>query len=86
MQCSRVIHLCPADHNAQREVDQLLRDYADRAAETASLAAELLAHRNLGEENDAGGPLGLLRDAPRTVNTTCDRGIRSRVRAMFPFM
>ncbi|KAK9917745.1 hypothetical protein WJX75_007749 [Coccomyxa subellipsoidea] len=70
-------HQCE-DHNSHWEVDQLLKDFTDRAAETALLAAELLAHRSLLGENDDGGPVGLLQDAPRTMNTTCERGIRSR--------
>ncbi len=55
-------------------------EYADRAAEVASLAAELLAHRRLLEPFDAMASHGLLPDAStKKVNATGDRGIPARV-------
>lgn len=71
--------VCPAGHNARREVEKLLKEYADRAAEVASLAAEVLAHRKLLELTSLEGPLNMLSDPPMKLNTTTERGIPSQV-------
>ncbi|CAL8463418.1 g2952 [Coccomyxa elongata] len=71
-------HQCEG-HDAHREIELLLMEYADRAAEVASLAAELLAHRRRLEPIDAMGSHGLLPDATtKKVNATGDRGIPAR--------
>ncbi|BDA48717.1 hypothetical protein COCOBI_12-3990 [Coccomyxa sp. Obi] len=71
-------HQCEG-YEAHREIKLLLTEYADRAAEVASLAAELLAHKMLLEPNNAMGSLGLLPDAAtKKVNSTGDRGIPAK--------
>lgn len=76
--------LWSAGYDAHREIEVLLKEYTHRAAEVASLAAELLAHKKLLEQSDAMGSHGLLPDpTTKKVNTTGDRGIPARVSIVY---